>query len=249
MTDERHLEWFEEWFDDDYLALYANRDEAEAERFVETIWSKLELAPGIRIGDIPCGAGRYTRAFANRGAIVTGFDLSPTLLKHARDALADITPAPRLIAGDIRRLAFAREFELVVNIFTSFGYFEDEADNERAFAGLANAVATSGTLLIDLVNPHALRAQELSDEHFARDGMTVNIRRELLARGTRAMKRIHLKRAGREREITESVRLYELHQLRDMAATHGLSPYETWGDYDGNPYAETSPRLIFLACK
>src|SRR3982751_3002771 len=113
-------EWYEEWFGEDYLRLYPHRNDAEAERAVALISSTVSLQPGWRVLDVGCGAGRHTRAFVVYSARCVGLDLSATLLRLARET----TSAP-LVRADMRALPIRpRSMDLTVNLFTSFGYFE-----------------------------------------------------------------------------------------------------------------------------
>ena len=88
-------EWYEEWFGEDYLRLYPHRDDADAERAVALIAKTLELRPGWRVLDVGCGAGRHTRAFADRGARCIGLDLSAALLRLARQTGSRRGQSPR----------------------------------------------------------------------------------------------------------------------------------------------------------
>ena len=241
--------WYREWFDEDYLALYAGRDEKEAQRFVATIWEKLNLKPGVRIGDPPCGPGRYTRAFGDRGAVVSGLDLSEVMLKHARAAVKHLSPQPRLLAGDLRDLPFDSEFDLVVNLFTSFGYFEDEIDNEKTFSELARVLVPGGMLILDIVNATWLISDFKSEDRIIHDGMKAVARKELVDNNRRVIKRIQLQRGGQTREVVESVRLYTPNEITSLAHHQKLTVVDFLGDYHGHPWTDNSPRLILLARK
>ncbi|MGE5927364.1 MAG: class I SAM-dependent methyltransferase, partial [Gemmatimonadota bacterium] len=116
-------EWFEEWFHDEYLALYPHRDEADAAQLVELLRRQVGWQQGWRVLDVACGPGRHARAIEAAGARCIGLDLSMTLLRRARA----VTDAP-LIRADMRRIPVRpRSMDLTLNLFTSFGYFEDDA--------------------------------------------------------------------------------------------------------------------------
>jgi SAM-dependent methyltransferase len=242
-------EWYEDWFDEDYLELYADRDEAEARHFVQTIWSRLGLKPGIHIADLPCGPGRHSKTFAELGAQVTGLDLSWVMIDHAEKLAANLIPRPRFLKGDLRVLPFASEFDLVVNLFTSFGYFEDEPNNEQVFSELSRVLIPSGTLLIDVINPPWLLDHFTPENLIKTSSLEAVIHKELIHGGRRITKQIHLTHNGESRDIVEAVNLYDTEDLNSLAARHGLVPFDLWGNYDGAPYTENSPRLVFLARK
>ena len=241
--------WYRDWFDEDYLALYADRGETEARHFVGTIWSRLGLNPGVRIADLPCGPGRHCKAFAERGACVTGLDLSQIMLDHARKSTAQLTSRPRLVQGDLRALPFASEFDLAVNLFTSFGYFATEAENEKVFSELVRVLISGGLLLIDVVNPLWLKDHFIPETVTKTASFDAVAHKELSDNGRRIIKHIHLTKHHETREITESVRLYHSEELTLFASRCDLSPIDMWGDYDGAPFSDATPRLIFLARK
>lgn len=242
--------WYEEWFDEDYLALYAHRDEAEAERFVDVVWTRLGLRAGMRIADVPCGAGRHSAAFARRGARVAGVDLSRVMLKRATHDVNSENADVWFVRGDVRQIPLrSGSFRLAANLFTSLGYFESEAENERAFAELARLLARDGTLVVDVVNPIYLRASFLSETLREFPGMVIWQHRTLDPARRRIVKEIEIRRGERVRRIRESVRLYEREDLAGLAGKHGLSVVDFWGDYDGSAFEERSPRVILLAKK
>lgn len=242
-------EWYERWFDEDYLALYAHRDVKEAQDFVDTVWASLELRPGITVADVPCGAGRHSLVFAQKGARVFGVDLSSVMLERAAEVAEANSARPLFVRGDMRHIPLAAEFDVVVNIFSSLGYFETEADNLAAFAELAGILAPGGILILDVINPGYLRSHFITQtRRETRDGEMTE-RRELDVEHKRVIKHIEIQHGNVIRKIRESVRLYEPLELEHMAEEQGLSPVDVWGDYDGQPFTLQSPRLILFARK
>jgi SAM-dependent methyltransferase len=146
-------DWYEEWFGVDYLRIYQHRDETDAERAIELIESNV---PGRRIQsvlDLGCGAGRHTRILEERWMTV-GLDLSMSLLRVARRETKD-SPYVR---ADMRELPFgADSFDLVVNLFTSFGYFDDDREHVRVLRCVGAAMTAGGTLVIDFLNAAQVR--------------------------------------------------------------------------------------------
>src|SRR3954465_11882248 len=153
-------EWFEDWFGEDYLLLYPHRDDADAERAVSLIRRTLPFQPGWRVLDVACGAGRHARAFSSAGARCTGLDLSATLLRLARQ----ITNAP-LVRADMRQLPIRPgSMDLTVNLFTSFGYFQDDSEHMAALAEMVSTVRSGGWFVIDFLNPASVRRGLVSKE-------------------------------------------------------------------------------------
>jgi SAM-dependent methyltransferase len=249
MTFRDSTEWYARWFDEDYLALYAHRDSQEAQRFVDTLWANLELLPGMLVADVPCGAGRHSMAFAERGATVIGLDLSMIMLGRAEEAADSMKTKPLFVRGDMRRLPLDDSFHVVANIFSSIGYFEKESDNRTVFAELTRILAPGGILIIDVINPEYLREHFVAETRRSTPDGELLETREIDPHSNRIIKHIKIRHGLVEREIRESVRLYEQEQLSRLAEDHGLRPVEFWGDYDGSGFESHSPRLILFAKK
>jgi SAM-dependent methyltransferase len=242
-------DWYKEWFDEDYLALYSHRNTEEARHFVAVLWSALELQAGVSIADIPCGSGRHSLALVERGARVVGVDLSPVMLRAAQQTCSLFAAHPHFVMADLRRIPLAPQFQVVINLFTSFGYFEDEADNCAAFAGLASVLASGGVLVLDTINPLYLKSHFVAENQFSSPMGSVVERRHLDLLSNRVVKRIELCKGKKIREVFESIRLYDQQELATLTRRHGLEPIEFWGDYTGETYSDESPRLILLARK
>ena len=136
MSDSRRApEWYRDWFGEEYLALYPHRDAGEAVAGVELVLSTLGNPQGTVL-DLACGAGRHMLELERRGHVVVGLDLSAPLLRQARTS----DPGLLLARGDMRNLPFAdSSFGLVVNFFTSFGYFAEPEEDLRVLAEIGRA--------------------------------------------------------------------------------------------------------------
>lgn len=231
-------EWYARWFNEDYLALYPHRDDADAARAVALVRSLAPLPAGARVLDVGCGPGRHARLLHEAGLRVTGLDLSAVLLRRARAA----TPAP-LVRADMRALPIrARSMDLVVNLFTSFGYFDDDAAHASVIRGMADTLVPGGRLVLDFLNAdqvrHALGGSAAvpvagpsgshSVKSLSADGRHV-VKTITLADGT-----VHVER----------VRLLEAARLEDMFVAAGLTVEARHGDYDGGPMSASAPRVI-----
>jgi SAM-dependent methyltransferase len=143
-------EWWKTFFDDDYLKIWGQlfTEENNAKQAAE-IWSMLDLRPGCRILDAPCGWGRLSRPLAQLGATVLGVDQSDTLLAAAERNRADLPPERlRYLNHDLRTPLAETGFDVACNIFTSFGYGAEE-DDVALFSTLRAAVRPGGRVLIE----------------------------------------------------------------------------------------------------
>ena len=232
-------EWFEEWFGEDYLALYPHRDEAEAAQAVRLVASATGYAPGWRVLDVACGAGRHARAFRAAGARCFGVDLSAALLRVARRT----TDAP-LVRADMRSLPVRPgSMDLTVNLFTSFGYFDRDAEHELALREMVSTVRPRGWFVIDFLNAATVRRDLVPSEHVTLNGRSVEVRRELSADDHHVTKTIS---TADGRRFRERVRLFEPPEIREMLGRTGVAVEHAYGDYAGAPLSAGSPRTILV---
>ena len=232
-------EWFQEWFDADYAAIYAGRGPEEAEAAVAMA---LARAPGLAQGpvlDLGCGSGRHLAVLRRSNPQAFGLDLSPELLRGAPAGLR-----PWLLRGDMRALPLrTASLAGICMWFTPFGYF-DEAQNRALLRRLGQLLRPGGVLVLDFLNAEQLRATLVARDEVVRNGFHVVNRRAI--EGQRIVKRMELTRldTGATRQVTESVRIYEAVELRAMAAEAGLTSAWEAGDYDGRPFGPDTPRWI-----
>ena len=233
------MEWFEEWFGEEYLRLYPHRDDHEAERAVSLITRTTPFEPGWRVLDVACGAGRHARAFEAAGARCTGVDLSATLLKLARQ----VTDVP-LVRADMRQLPLRPgSMDLTVNLFTSFGYFEQDAEHTAALGEMIATVRQGGWFVIDFLNPEAVRRQLVPEETLALAGSTVQISRSVSPDGRYVCKTI---RTPAGKRFRERVRLFDPAQMVSMLEDVGVSVQYRFGDYDEARLTPDAPRTILI---
>jgi SAM-dependent methyltransferase len=232
-------EWFEEWFGEEYLQLYPHRDLAEAERAVALIRRCVGFAPGWRVLDVACGAGRHARAFEAAGARCVGLDLSAALLRIARD----VTGAP-LVRADMRALPIRpATMDLTVNLFTSFGYFERDAEHAAALGEMVATLRPGGWFVIDFLNAPWVRARLVPRETQRLNGAAVTVNRSVSSDGRYVCKTID---SGSGRRFTERVRLFGAEEIEHMLEATGLRVRERFGDYDASPLGPDTPRTILI---
>lgn len=240
--------WYRAWFGPAYLELYPHRDEDEARRAVDLLLRETSPSPGTRVLDLACGAGRHARALAERGLRPMGIDLSAHLLREARRR----SPSIPLVRADMRRLPLApASVPVLTSFFTSFGYFESEAEDRSVLAEMRRVLEPGGTVLLDFLNAARVRATlEPRDERVVGHRHVTQIR-ELVEDGRVVRKRILLRPAddpdATPREFLERVRLYPPAELAAILEAEGFRIRSRFGDYDGSPLRESSPRAILLA--
>lgn len=240
------MPWYEEWFDrDEYELVYQQRDDAEAEQVVDLIEDVAKPATGAHILDVGCGRGRHARALAERGYRVTGLDLSARAIEQARRRAQEEGLDIDFRVQDMRTPMGDADYDGVVNLFTAFGYFEDDADHRRALRHMADALRPGGWLVQDYLNtPHVVDTLVPEDARIE-DG--VRIEQHRWVENERVNKTITLRQNGDTRAFRESVRLFTLYDFERLYEDAGLTLVDTFGDYAGSRYTPDSPRLIMHA--
>ena len=245
-------QWYREFFDDLYLRVYQPLEAPEkVRREVDFIVKALNLPAGAKVLDLCCGQGRHSLELARRGFQVVGVDLSEALLYAARKRAESEGLNVTFLQCDMREIDFKDEFDAVINMFTSFGYLESEAEDEKVLGKVAQALKSGGKFLLDVVNRDRLvRDFQGREWHAADEGWLVLEERTFDHLSGRMETRwICVARDGVRYERLSSVRLYTASELRTMLERAGLEVTNLFGDYDGSPYSWDSQRLIVVACK
>jgi SAM-dependent methyltransferase len=239
--------WYEQSFGQDYLVVYKHRDMQGAKNEVHKMVNWLHLQSGAEIFDLCCGMGRHSLTLAHYGFNVTGMDLSEVLLNEAKRL--DKEGKVNWLRGDMRQIPLEKSFDAVVNLFTSFGYFTDELENEKVIHEISRLLKAEGKFIIDFLNPAYIEAHLVP--HSQRLEAALDIEENRSIEDGYVRKRIIIREEGHEeRHYLEQVRLYHLEDFKRMLAACDLEIDEVYGHYDGTHYVELeSPRLIILGRK
>lgn len=238
------MNWFENWFGSPYYRiLYQNRDELEAQEFVEQLLQYLQPPAGSSMLDIACGDGRFARQLAEQHFQVTGIDISQASIAAAKAFEHDNL---QFFVQDMRLPFFTNYFDFAFNFFTSFGYFAHDRDHVLAAKAFAGALKQNGILVIDYLNHEYVAANLVATETIQRGSYTFNISRRL--ERNHFIKEISFLDADNQpRRYRESVAAFSLADFNKMLRPAGMVPVGTFGDYRLNPYHPVdSPRLIMI---
>ena len=237
-------EWYKDWFSSElYLSVYSHRNDEEAEQLCQLILSSTNVKPGEKVLDAACGAGRHSNYFSSLGFDVVGFDLSKTLLNVAVNSARGKKLPANFFCSDIRNVSLKSKFRLIVNLFTSFGYFETDEENfsfiKRAYSFLENG----GFYVLDYLNEKTLRENLVPQSEKSINGGKIVERRKILE--NRVVKEINVLAGDEEIKFHESVRLYSKDEILKEAESFGFRLVNLFGDYSGSLFDETvSNRLI-----
>ena len=245
-------EWFQSFFGEDYFEIY--RDAFPPERTaeeVDAIVSLLGLAPGARILDLACGHGRHAIPLANRGFEVVGFDLSEVFLAQARSDAEAQRAELRWVQGDMRELAFEGEFDAVINVFTSFGYFDDPQDDVRVLERVCAVLKPGGCFLLETLHRDGLLGRFRSNIREKTSNGTV-VESDYawdLAEDVLHNEVVLIRPDGTRSEYRTAVRIRSLHTLLALMREAGLEPTAWYGGLDGSTLDLSSRRLVLLCTR
>lgn len=225
-----------------------------AKRQVDFLDSVLDLSSSSKILDVPCGTGRHSVLFARRGYDVTGVDISRDCLKIAKSDSAHKNA--RYVYGNMAQLQkFRGKFDVVLNLFTSFGYFATDKENEAVLKQMTQALKPGGKLVLNLIDRDWLMKIYQPVRWFEENGIltmeasnydsaTKYNESQMVIIDKRKAKPI-LKHYHYHR-----VRLYSNAEMLRMLKKAGLRNIKVWGDFDGNRYSKgTSTHPIYVGVR
>jgi len=249
-------EWWRQLFDPDWVRIYSYKSK-EAPREARAIARLLGLPFDSMILDLCCGDGRISVALARLGYRVTGQDLSEPLLDRARKRAQRAKVDVRWVQCDMREISTFNEFDAVINISTSFGYFEREEDDLKVLQSIGQSLKEGGKLILDLENIYFLArmAQLHGSEPMYQpldnyDGWVEEVDRfDPVDHRMEISLRLWLQGGNLVKQGKATYRAYSLPELRKLLETTGFSIQGAYGDFQLQPYDLDSPRMIVLCQK
>lgn len=229
-------EWFDGFFEHEWLDYLALGDAHRTATTVAFLVEHLGLQEGTRVLDVACGRGRVAVPLAQHGCRVTGVDLSPNSLARAKEAAEEAGVEIELIELDMRELDFTGRFDAAINVFTSFGYFEQERDDGRVLAAIARALVPGGVFLIDHLNTITLMERFRAKDWTQFDDGTLFLeeRRYDQLRGRHEATWTFVRPDGSRAVLQHSLRGYTPAELRALVEEAGLELDGAWGSWDGD---------------
>ena len=240
-------EWFadEAFWRETYSFMFPDTRLAAAPSEVEQIITLSGCDKG-RVLDLACGPGRHSVAFARRGFRVTGVDRSPFLLERARTNARDAGVEVEWIESDMRDFRRRDAFDLAVCLFTSFGFFREDADNRQVLANVAASLKPEGTFVLDLLGKEVLARKFTSTtSHDLPDGVVVH-RHRIVDDWSRIENDWIILRNGAQRTFHFSHWLYSARELKEMLLGGGFAEVEVYGDFAGATYDAGATRLVVV---
>ena len=239
------MSWFATWFDSPYYhLLYKNRDEKEAQVFIDNLIEKLQLKKGSKLIDIACGKGRHATYFNKKGMNVVGVDLSPNSIASAKQ---NENNNLQFSVHDMREVFKENHFDIVTNLFTSFGYFENKDDEQKAINAMVENLKSDGVLIIDFMNIKKVIVNLISSEKKTIDGITFNIKRSV--QNNHIIKDIEIIDDNETQHFQEKVKAITLADFSAFVSNVGLNIIDIFGNYKLDDFDATISDRLILICK
>ncbi len=241
-TDNKTDNWFASWFDSKYYhLLYKDRDDKDAQLFMKHLTNYLNLPENGTILDLACGKGRHAVYLNSLEYNVTGVDLSKNSIDHATQFENETL---KFDVHDMRT-TFPEKFDAVFNLFTSFGYFEDENDNIKTLQAIQESLNETGFGVIDFMNVDFIIENLVAEETKTVEHIEFHIKRYI--KNNFIHKEIRFTDNNEDFFFTEKVQAITLNNFKEYLLQADITLLEIFGDYKLNKfYSKTSERLILL---
>jgi len=244
-----HGEWFadESIWKDLYPFTFPESAFSVADEQVEKIL-RLTGVGGGTVLDLCCGPGRHAVALAKRGFAVTAVDRTAFLLDQARARAAHANLPVEFVLEDMRRFSRPATFDLIINFFTSFGYFVDQADDLRVLERVRENLKPGGVFVLEMVSKERLaRSFQATTSRELPNGDVLFERHEIVDDWTRVHNHWTLIRGGSTRTFEFTHRIYSGQEMKDLLTKAGFAGARVYGDLDGSSYGFDAQRLIAIA--
>lgn len=237
-------EWFASWFNSPfYRELYAHRTGEEARAFVLRLIETLHLPANAKVLDVCCGNGRHSAVFSEKGFEVVGIDISEKSLEEAK---ARNLANAHFHFADARSFELHERFECVVNLFTSFGYFETLEEHIEMLQRIYEHLKPNGVFVFDFFNAELVKASGNEDRKVVKDGAEFHITKEIA--NNRVVKHIRIQKESSRLDFQESVALYSQEQLVEMFEVIGFKNIITYGNYELHDFDVSSSDRCLIIC-
>jgi SAM-dependent methyltransferase len=242
-----------QWFEDPdfwmahYPRMFTPQRMESAEGDIACIEKLAALSPPAQVLDLCCGPGRHSVALARRGYAVTGLDLTPEYLTLAEELAHSAGVMPEFIQGDMRDYCLPAGFDLAINLFTSFGYFEAREEDHQVLANVHASLKAGGIFVMDMMGKEILARRFQERDWMEENGVLLLEERRICRDWSWVINRLTVIEAGKQKAFEISHRLYSAVELKSALYQAGFKTVTVYGDLQGAPYDHTAERLVAVA--
>lgn len=240
------INWYKSWFNSPfYPILYQNRDSRDARELLDNLLPRLEVNSDSKFLDLACGRGRHAIYLNSKGYDVTGLDMSKSSILEASQ---HINMKLRFLVGDMRSIPYENHFDFALNLFTSFGYFEDAEDNLITLKSVYSSLKPGSNFVLDFFNTPKVLKEMVENETKESGNIQFQIARTHVDGKIR--KQIAFEHDGSDYYFEERVEALHKEDFVRLFEQAGFEVQNIFGDYELNEYnPESSERIIILASK
>ncbi len=244
------------WYENEALwedvapVLFGPRRWEQAPQEVDQLLALVGPPPGAAVLDLPCGRGRHALELARRGFAVTGVDRTAAFLEAARRQSTQENLQVEWVQSDMRDFQRPESFDLAINMYTSFGYFDDPGDDRRVAANFFTALRPGGRFVMELMGREVVACGfQPRSWHELEDGTLWLEERTLVDHWRSIRNRWILIRGGKRSEFEFTLRTYAASELLDLLRATGFTDAVAYGSLEGIPYDQDAKRLVVVAKK
>jgi SAM-dependent methyltransferase len=251
MDETKKQSWYEQegFWETFSPALFTSERMLSAGQEAGQIVTLLKLQPGESICDLCCGVGRHSLELGRLGHRVTGVDRTTLYIERAKKKADEQELNIRFVQEDMRSFCEPNNFDAVINVFTSFGYFEDPADDKRVIENVYKSLKEGGKFLIDIMGKEVLARIFQEKRWRQEDGVLILEEAKVSEDWSSIDSRWIFIKDDRRDECSFTLRLYSATELVGLLKSCGFVKVEVYGDLSGSPYDQTAKRLVLLAHK
>ena len=235
--------WYKKWFDTKYYhLLYKNRDYLEATNFIDNLLQKIEHTKKTQFLDLACGSGRHAIYLNKKGFIVDGIDLSQKSLEIANK---NQSKTLHFKQADMRKFKAHNKYDIILNLFTSMGYFENKKDNLKVFQNIDYSLKKGGYFIIDFFNSEKIITSK-NNTYETKKIKNILFQIKKYHNNQHVFKKISITDKENKSIFTEKVQLLTKHDFLSFSKNTNMKLIEIFGNYDLSVFNSNSNRLIMI---
>ncbi len=237
--------WYKEWFNSPYYhLLYRHRDNKEAKLFLDNLTKALHLTSAHHILDLACGRGRHSIYLNSLGLEVTGVDLSEANIRYASQFQ---NKRLHFVIHNMKEVYKPQAFDVILNLFTSFGYFDTDEENQQVISAVYFMLKPGGLFVLDYLNPQSIKFDEGIKE-LEIDGVLFRVTKNLVK--DLIIKEIEVIDGKNHYFYHEKVKCYTANHLCKMIENAGMKVLQLYGNYQLATFNPAhSDRIIIVSTR